>query len=70
MKTSFLHILRKKEVFMQYGTQTIGCQVTNCVFHTPGNFCRLNSITVQPTHRSFSGTTGESFCGSYAPKME
>lgn len=55
---------------MQYGTQTIGCQVTKCVFHTPGNFCRLNSITVQPTHRSFSGTTGESFCGSYAPKTE
>ena len=55
---------------MQYGVQTIGCEVTSCLFHVRGNFCRLNSITVRPTHRSFSGTAGESFCGSFTPKAE
>ncbi|MBR0425121.1 MAG: DUF1540 domain-containing protein [Clostridia bacterium] len=55
---------------MPYGSQTIGCEVTNCMFHEAGNVCRLNSIVVRPTHRSFSGTSGESFCGSFAQKME
>ncbi len=54
---------------MEYGTQTIGCQVTSCIFYTDGNHCRLNSIVVRPTHRSYAGTAGESFCGNYAPRM-
>lgn len=53
---------------MSYGTQTIGCEVTSCLFHQKGNTCRLNSITVHPAPGCFSGTEDESRCGSYAKK--
>ena len=55
---------------MPYGNQSIGCEVTSCLFHQNGNTCRLNSITVRPSPGCESKSPDESFCGSYAYKKQ
>lgn len=48
------------------GKQSIGCDVTNCQYHSQGA-CDLNQITVQPctAHGSTGDSTHETLCGSF-----
>ncbi len=48
------------------GTQTIGCRVSSCRYHSEGDGCSLSRIQVEPVPGCDNGKPGdESLCGSY-----
>ena len=48
------------------GTQTIGCRVSSCRYHSEEDHCSLARIEVEPMPGCHNGEPGdESLCASY-----